>query len=185
MENTQKIVTPAPAAAVVSLPQSVIEARIRLVAAESKSYGARVDYAVELNNMAGAAWYRDGAEKIISVETEKSNLYNALKAAKHSNPSKVWGDVKKYALQDAQDRGLFGEVKPVAAEAAEAESAGNANVNAPRPLQLRLVEELTALYKVCEKEKAFLSDKQKTAALHITKALEALGVNLGMIKTGK
>ena len=76
-------------------------------------------------------------------------------------------------------------MKPVAAEAAEAESAGNANANAPRPLQLRLVEELTALYKVCDKEKAFLTDKQKTAALHITKALEALGVNLGLIKTGK
>lgn len=185
MENTQKIVTPAPAAAVISLPQSVIEARIRLVAAETKSYGARLDYAVELNNMAGAAWYRDGAEKILSIETEKSNLYTALKAAKHSNPSKVWGDVKKYALEDAQNRGLFGEVKPVETAQGEGESTGNANVNAPRPTQLRLVEELTALYKLCEKEKAFLTDDQKSCAFHITKGLEALKVNVGMIKTGK
>ena len=181
MENTAKVVTPAPA---VTLPLSVIEARKNVVAAESKSYGARIHYAAELNNMAGVAWYRDGAEKIISVETEKSNLYADLKAIQHSNPSKVWGDIKKYALEDAQNRGLFGEVKAEPA-ASEGESTGNANVNAPRPLQLRLVEELTALYKVCDKEKAFLTDEQKACALFITKALEALKVNVGMIKTGK
>lgn len=185
MENTQKIVTPAPAAAVVSLPQSVIEARIRLVAAESKSYGARVDYAVELNNMAGAAWYRDGAEKLITVETEKSNLYNALKAAKHSNPSKVWGDVKKYALIDAQERGLFGEVKPEPVAQGEGESTGNANVNAPRAPRVRYLEELTSLYSFGEREKAFLPDDLKEVHLLISKCLGIMKVNLSMIKTGK
>lgn len=181
MEN--KVTTPAPA---VNLPLSVIAARNAVIAAETKSYGARVEYARELNNMAGCAWYRDGAEKVISIETEKANLYAGLKAANHSNPSKVFGDIKKYALIDAQDRGLFGETKPAAdAKPAEGESTGNANINAPRPLQLRLVEELTALYKVCEKDKAFLSTGQKTASMHISKALEALGVNLGMIKVGK
>ena len=181
MEN--KVTTPAPA---VNLPLSVIAARNAVIAAETKSYGARVEYARELNNMAGVAWYRDGAEKVISIETEKANLYAGLKAANHSNPSKVFGDIKKYALMDAQDRGLFGETKPAAdAKPAEGESTGNANINAPRPLQLRLVEELTALYKVCEKDKAFLSTGQKTASMHISKALEALGVNLGMIKVGK
>lgn len=181
MEN--KVTTPAPA---VNLPLSVIAARNAVIAAETKSYGARVEYARELNNMAGVAWYRDGAEKVISIETEKANLYAGLKAANHSNPSKVFGDIKKYALIDAQDRGLFGETKPAAdAKPAEGESTGNANINAPRPLQLRLVEELTALYKVCEKDKAFLSTGQKTASMHISKALEALGVNLGMIKVGK
>ena len=109
----------------------------------------------------------------------------ALKAVNHSNPHKIWADVKGYALQDAQDRGLFGETKPEPVQAGEGESTGNANINAPRPLQLRLVEELTALYKVCEKEKAFLTDKQRSASLHITKALESLGVQVGMIKVGK
>ena len=181
MEN--KVTSPAPA---VNLPLSVIAARNAVIAAETKSYGARVEYARELNNMAGVAWYRDGAEKVISIETEKANLYAGLKAANHSNPSKVFGDIKKYALMDAQDRGLFGETKPAAdAKPAEGESTGNANINTPRPLQLRLVEELTALYKVCEKDKAFLSTGQKTASMHISKALEALGVNLGMIKVGK
>ena len=181
--ESQKIVTaPAPVAS----PQGVIEARNAVVAAETKSYGARVKYAFALNDMAGCAWYRDGAEKVISVETEKANLYAALKKVGHSNPSKVWGDVKKYALIDAQDRGLFGEVKPEpVAEGSEGESTGGANANAPRPLQLRLVEELTALYKVCKKDEAFLTDKQKAAFMSICKALSELGVDLSMIKTGK
>lgn len=182
MENVKNVSTaPAP----VAIPLSVIEARNALVKAESKSYGARITYAVELNGMAGAAWYRDGAEKIVAVETEKANLYAALKKVGHSNPSKVWGDVKRYALLDAQEKGLFGETKPVEGEGGEGESTGNANVNAPRPTQLRLIEELTALYKLCDKEKAFLTDQQKTASLKISEALRALGVDLSLIKTGK
>lgn len=180
MENVKNVSTaPAP----VAIPLSVIEARNALVKAESKSYGARITYAVELNGMAGAAWYRDGAEKIVAVETEKANLYAALKKVGHSNPSKVWGDVKKYALLDAQEKGLFGETKPVETEGGEGESTGNANVNAPRPTQLRLIEELTALYKLCDKEKSFLTDQQKTASLKISEALRALGVDLSLIKT--
>ena len=182
MENVKNVSTaPAP----VSIPLSVIEARNALVKAESKSYGARITYAVELNSMAGSAWYRDGAEKVVTVETEKSNLYAALKKVGHSNPSKVWGDIKKYALIDAQEKGLFGEVKPVEGEAGEGESTGGANANAPRPTQLRLIEELTALYKLCDKEKAFLTPQQKIAGLKISEALLALGVDLNMIKTGK
>ena len=181
MESQKNVTTPAP----VSIPLSVIEARNALVKAETKTYGARITYAVELNSMAGSAWYRDGAEKVVAVETEKSNLYAALKKVGHSNPSKVWGDVKKYALIDAQEKGLFGEVKPEPTEGGEGESTGGANINAPRPLQLRLIEELTALYKVCEKERAFLTDKQKDASLRITQALQALGVDVGLIKTGK
>lgn len=181
MEN--KVTTPAPA---VNLPLSVIAARNAVIAAETKSYGARVEYARELNNMAGVAWYRDGAEKVISIETEKANLYAGLKAANHSNPSKVFGDIKKYALIDAQDRGLFGETKPAAdAKPAEGESTGNANANAPRPLNVRLIEEGITLWKACEKEKAFLTDGQRAYQMHLTKALEALKVNVGMIKVGK
>jgi hypothetical protein len=184
MENVKNVSTlPAPVA--VAIPLSVIEARNALVKAETKSYGARITYSVELNSMAGCAWYRDGAEKVVTVETEKSNLYAALKKVGHSNPSKVWGDIKKYALLDAQEKGLFGETKPVEGEAGEGESTGGANANAPRPTQLRLIEELTALYKLCDKEKSFLTDQQKTASLKISEALRALGVDLSLIKTGK
>jgi hypothetical protein len=181
MEN--KVTSPAPVA--VALPDAVIEARNNVVSNLRGVYGAKQKYGVELNNMMTYAWYAKDAEKSPLIEAERQNLMAALKSIEHSNPHKIWADIKGYALQDAQDRGLFGEVKPVPVPAAEGESTGNANINAPRPLQLRLVEELTALYKVCEKEKAFLTDKQRAASLHITKALEALGVQVGMIKVGK
>jgi hypothetical protein len=181
MEN--KVTTPAPA---VNLPLSVIEARNNVVSSERGAYGAKQKYGVELNNMMTYAWYAKDAEKSPLIEAERQNLMAALKAIDHSNPHKIWADVKKYALEDAQDRGLFGEVKPVAeAKPAEGESTGGANVNAPRPTQRRLVEELIPLWSHLEREKAFLSDKHKTAQLHIGKALEAIGVNLGMIKVGK
>ena len=181
MEN--KVTSPAPVA--VALPDAVIEARNNVVSNLRGVYGAKQKYGVELNNMMTYAWYAKDAEKSPLIEAERQNLMAALKSIEHSNPHKIWADIKGYALQDAQDRGLFGEVKPVPVPAAEGESTGNANINAPRPLQLRLVEELTSLYKVCEKEKAFLTDKQRAASLHITKALEALGVQVGMIKVGK
>lgn len=186
MENVKNVSTlPTPVAVAVAIPLSVIEARNALVKAESKSYGARITYSVELNSMAGCAWYRDGAEKVVTVETEKSNLYAALKKVGHSNPSKVWGDIKKYALLDAQEKGLFGETKTVEGEGGEGESTGNANVNAPRSPRVRYLDELTALYSFGEREKAFLPDDLKEVHLLISKALGVMKVDLSMIKTGK
>lgn len=181
MEN--KVTTPAP---VVSLPLSVIEARKEVVISERGSYGAKKKYAKELNNMMPYAWYAKDAEKSPLIESERQNLMQDLKSINHSNPHKIWADVKGYALEDAQERGLFGEVKPVAdAKPAEGESTGNANANAPRPLNVRLIEEGIILWKACEKEKAFLTDGQRAYQMHLTKALEALKVNVGMIKVGK
>ena len=181
MENQKNVTTPAP----VAIPHAVVDARVEVIKAETGSYGAKRKYAVSLNDAAACAWFDKSSEKSPLIEAERQNLMAALKAAKHSNPHKVWADVKKYALEDAQQRGLFGFTVPEPVEAGEGESTGNANVNAPRPLQLRLVEELTALYKVCKKDEAFLTVKQNEAFLAICKALAALGVDLSMIKVGK
>jgi hypothetical protein len=187
MENVAKIVTPAPApvAAVIDIPKDVIVARNRVIEAETKSYGARIGYASALNGMAHAAWYRDGADKVIGIEAEKANLYAGLKKVGHSNPSKVWGDIKKYALIDAQEKGLFGETKPVDGEDGDGESTGGANANAPRSPRVRYLDELTALYSFGEREKAFLPDDLKEVHLLISKALGVMKVDLSMIKTGK
>jgi len=182
MEN--KVTSPAPVA--VALPLSVIEARNNVVSNLRGVYGAKQKYGVELNNMMTYAWYAKDAEKSPLIEAERQNLMAALKSIEHSNPHKIWADVKGYALADAQERGLFGEVKPVAdAKPAEGESTGNANINAPRPLNVRCIEEGITLWKALEKDKAFLTEGQRTFQFHIGKGLEALNVNLGMIKVGK
>jgi hypothetical protein len=185
MENVKNVSTlPPAAAAVIDIPKDVVVARNRVIEAETKSYGARIGYASALNGMANTAWYRDGADKVISIEAEKANLYAGLKKVGHSNPSKVWGDIKKYALIDAQEKGLFGETKPVDGEG-EGESTGGANANAPRSPRVRYLDELTALYSFGEREKAFLPDDLKEVHLLISKALGVMKVDLSMIKTGK
>jgi hypothetical protein len=184
MENVAKITTPAPA---VAIPNNVIDARIAVVKAETGSYGAKREYAKSLNDAAMIAWFDKGTDKLPLIEAERQNLMGALKAVSHSNPHKVWADVRKYALEDAQSRGLFGYTMPVTSEGAdsEAESTGNANINAPRPPRVRYLDELTALYSFGEREKAFLPDDLKEVHLLISKALGVMKVNLGMIKTGK
>ncbi len=152
MENVKNVSTAPAAAAVIDIPKDVIVARNRVIEAETKSYGARIGYASALNGMANTAWYRDGADKVISIEAEKANLYAGLKKVGHSNPSKVWGDIKKYALIDAQEKGLFGETKPVDGEEGEGESTGGANANAPRSPRVRYLDELTALYGFGERD---------------------------------
>jgi hypothetical protein len=64
--------------------------------------------------------------------------------------------------------------------ATESEGAGSK----ARPLDLRLVEELTALYKACNKADS-LSAKQSGALDGIKAALKAMGVDLSLINEGK
>ena len=47
-----------------------------------------------------------------------------------------------------------------------------------RSLQLRLIEELTSLYKACERNKKELTDAQRNASTLIFGALSELGVTL-------
>lgn len=184
MEN--KVTSPVPAAAPIALPLSVIEARNNVVSNLRGVYGAKKKYAVELNNMMTFAWYSKDAEKSPLIEAERQNLMAALKAIDHTNPHKIWGDVKGYALEDAQDRGLFGEVKPVEdAKPAEGESTGGANINAPRSPRVRYIDELTTLYSFGEREKAFLPDDLREVHLLVSKALGVMKVDLAKIKIGK
>ena len=50
-----------------------------------------------------------------------------------------------------------------------------------RSLTLRLVEELTTLYKACKNADS-LSDKERQAHTHITSALVAMGIDVATIE---
>ena len=160
---------------------SVIAAlRVRAIEADVSAYGARRDYAAGINDIADCAWFElegNGGKLPENIEGEKKAYYAGLKAIGYSNPSNAWKMVKQYAKQDAIARALFG----VVAEAeAETEGAGSK----ARPLDLRLVEELTALYKACTKVDS-LSNKQAGAFDGIKAALKSMGVDLSLINEGK
>lgn len=154
--------------------------RIKAIEAETSNYGARRNYAAGLNDISTDAWYNyEGAGMTLpeAVAGEKKAYYAGLKAIGYSNPSNAWKMVKQYAKEDAIKRALFGQVAEVEAEA---EGAGAK----ARPLDLRLVEELTALYKACNKADT-LSKKQEGAFKGIKEALKAMGVDIALINEGK
>jgi hypothetical protein len=163
---------------------SIIAAlRVKAIEAETSNYGARRAYAAGMNDIATVAWYdieSNGGKLPEAIEGEKKAYYDGLKGIGYSNPSNAWKMVKQYAKADAIVRGLFGEVAPITEGKTESEGAGSK----ARPLDLRLIEELTALYKACSKADS-LSRKQAGAFSCIQEALKAMGVDTALINEGK
>ena len=100
---------------------------------------------------------------------------DALRKAGHKNPSTMWTRVRN-AGRDY--------TKSLAVEAGEiTEGEGESNgANAKRGLNLRLIEELSKLYKACKKDELVLTNDQMSAFLKITGALGDLKVDPSMIK---
>jgi hypothetical protein len=158
--------------------QSKIEALRQGVAdAVVRAYGAEREYAQALCHALPAEWYlvehSDKGDLAKSVHAEKKELFKALNAAKHSNPSTVWARVRKYAQE-------YIEGVPEKTEG-EAEAEGSkVGARQNRSLNLRLIEELSTLFKACKNADS-LSDKERQAHTHITSALLALGVDVNTI----
>lgn len=161
----------------VSGVQSIEALRQGVADAVVRAYGAERSYAEALCNTLPAEWYlvehSDKGEDAKKVHAEKKELFKALNAAKHSNPSTVWARVRKYAQE-------YIEGVP---ETKEGEASTDSKVGArhTRSLNLRLVEELSTLFKACKNADS-LSDKERQAHTHITSALLALGVDVNTIE---
>ena len=138
-------------------------------------------YAVALNDTFMQPWYKcgdsDTDELAKAVKAEKSEFYKPLKAVGHKNPSTIMGRVRKYALEDAIERGLFGEVAP-SKDGGEGEGEGAGSTD--RSPMLRNIEELTALYKFNRKQQSLTTELSKCQDM-IVGALLALGVKVDMI----
>ena len=167
----------------ISIPQSVVNARINELSAVGEAYGARIKYAEALVDASeGVLWYTDGVAMPALIEAEKKEYYKGLKEIGYSNPSNAWKMVKKYATEYAQSIGLL--AKPEAAEGeaeGEAESSGDARHT--RSFSLRVIEDVTAIFKAgrkLEKEGA-LSDKERECNVHLASALQALGVDISKL----
>jgi hypothetical protein len=142
------------------------------------SYGSQVRLASLLNQKYEFNWFdvshTDTSDEGKQVRKDKETLFEKLKAIDHSNPSKIWADVRKYArLERFPDTKVEGEVQ----DGEQGESGANHN----RSPMLRTVEELTALWKFLKRQEN-LDPKLNGALLHIGKALEECGVKLNMIQ---
>ena len=163
-------------------PAELTESRDGFAQASGHVYGAGRKYAANLLGFLGTAWIElahdaKGAEGD-AMRTERDALYAALRALPipHSNPSVKWKQIKDHArsilAEQAQAEG--GEAE------GEGEAEGSGNGKHTRTLQLRLIEDLTTLYKACKKEKA-RTEQQSKAMLHIAAALADLGVDISKL----
>jgi hypothetical protein len=154
---------------------SLSDLRNNVAEAVVRAYGAERDYAIKVCEVLPFAWYlvehNDKGEDAKLVHAEKKELFKVLNSAKHSNPSTVWARVRKYAQEHI-------EGKP---EQAEGSTDASVGARQNRSLNLRLIEELSTLYKACKNAES-LSDKERQAHTHITSALSALGVDVGTIE---
>lgn len=159
-------------------------ATLRQGVAESvkRAYGAERAYALALNASFGFDWFaveaNDTSPEAKTVHAEKKELFAALKAVEHTNPSTVWARIRKYGKAEKypapQTEATEGEGE---ATEGEGEGAGSRN-KAP---MLRNVDDLVALYKFNMRQDS-LPPKVESAQVYIVKALEALGVDLALIK---
>jgi hypothetical protein len=158
---------------------SVSLATLRQGVAESvkRAYGAERAYAQALNASFGFDWFNveanDTSVEAKTVHAEKKELFAALKAVEHTNPSTVWARIRKYGKAEKypQAEGAEGEAE------GEAEGAGNRN----KSPMVRNIDDLLALYKFNMRQDG-LPPQVASAQVYIVKALEALGVDLALIK---
>jgi len=148
-----------------------------------REYGATKDLAVrlcsEIKAFDGVQWFdvehsdsREGAKPTLEVAQK---FRDALRKAGHKNPSVMWTRVRN------EGRNHVKALAVQAGEVSEDEGEGS-GANAKRGLNLRLIEELSKLYKACKKDELVLTNEQKQAHTFITSALNALKVDPSMIK---
>ena len=156
---------------------SLSDLRNNVGEAVTRAYGAERDYGIRLCSELPLFWYKvehgDKGDDAKKVHAEKKELFAVLNKAKHSNPSTVWARVRKYAQEHAEPKAPVAE-----GEIAPSEAPVGARQN--RSLTLRLVEELSTLYKATKNADS-LSDKERACQTHITSALIAMGVDVATI----
>lgn len=149
----------------------------------TRQYGAVREYAETLTRFFPSDWYMyeygDKAEAAKGILAEADKFRKTLREAGHANPSVIWTRVRNEGRKLVE-----GEPEAASGEGDGEGEGDKAGAKQVRSLSLRLVEDLSALFKACKREEAKnnLDAKQSQACTHIASALAALGVDLTMIK---
>ena len=158
------------------------------VQADAKVYGARIAFAVGVNNASpeGCKWYElEGMGQKLPpvIQAIKDTYYKGLKGINYSNPSNAWKMIKFYAKEDAINRSMFGEVAPTVGEV-DAEKESNGAGSTHRKPQERLLADLTAVHDYCVREigkaNPDFNDKHRLAHAKVIEALKVLGKTIGL-----
>lgn len=157
----------------------VAQKRQGAIDAQASTYGANVEYAGALNLKFEFDWFSlshlDSSDEGKAVRKEKELFFEGLKAIGHSNPSKVWKDVRNYGEENR-----YGKPVVSTEEGAEDTAEGSGDAKHNRSPELRNLEELTTLYKFNRRQES-LSPKLTRVQQKIAEALGEMGVDIGMI----
>ena len=157
----------------------VAQKRQGAIEAQKSSYGANKEYASALNLKFEFDWFAvshlDSSDEGKAVRKEKELFFEGLKEIGHSNPSKVWKDVRGYGQENR-----YGVDDTPTEEGEDGEVEGSDNAKHNRSPELRNLEELTTLYKFNRRQES-LSPKLAKVQQKISEALAEMGVDIGMI----
>jgi hypothetical protein len=163
----------------VDVDSLVAEKRQGAIEAQKSSYGANKEYAKALNIKFEFDWFEvshtDSSDEGKAVRKEKELFFAGLKEIGHSNPSKVWKDVRGYGQENR-----YGVADAPTEEGADGEVAEGGDAKHNRSPELRNLEELTTLYKFNRRQES-LSPKLTKVQQKIAEALAEMGVDIGMI----
>lgn len=158
--------------------------------ARGKIYGANILIARKLNDMLAFDWFdvehREVSDNAKALKAPKARVLKGAADAGHSNPSKLWADVREYgrnlrAGYSANGKTMAdGSPRPDAGNG-EADADNGANP-AKRSPMLRNIEELTKLWKANDGLGDTIPAKVAAAQSHIVAALAALGIDVRTIK---
>lgn len=171
---SQVIASPAADAA----PSNIIALRDAVGDTVKRQYGATREYAVALCDWLPADWFEvehtSLREEDKPVLAEAKAFRAALKAAGHKNPSVMWTRVRDAAREYIYPTPAKGEGEE--GEGGEGGEGKNKGAKPQRSLQLRLIEDLSSLWKACQREEG-KTTAQQNAQTSITTALAALGID--------
>jgi len=164
-----------------NLQELIDNARARVIGQYESTYGANVEYAQLLNQKWAFDWFdlkhNDSSDEGKSVKAEGDKFRKGIKSW-HSNPSTAWKQIRDHARVDRYGKPVVETTEGEGGEGGEGESTGDAKHN--RSPELRNIEELTVLFKFNRRQES-LSDNLKECQRNIIKALESMGVDIGMI----
>lgn len=163
-----------------NLQELIDNARAKVIGQYESTYGANVEYASLLNQKwLGFDWFElkhtDTSDEGKAVKAEADKFRKGIKDW-HSNPSTAWKQIRDHARTDRYGKPVVETTE--GSEGGEGGEGGDAKHN--RTPVLRNLEELTVLFKFNRRQES-LPDNLKACQGHIIKALESLGVDIGMI----
>jgi len=165
-----------------NLEQLIDNARAKVFDQYESTYGANVAYAKLLNQKwAHFDWFElkhtDTSDEGKSVKAEGDRFRKGIKGW-HTNPSTAWKQIREHGKVARYGKPVIETAEGGEGSGEGAEGSDNAKHN--RTPVLRNLEELTVLFKFNRRQES-LPDNLKACQGHIIKALESLGVDIGMI----